>query len=247
RAPRTRRHPGRDREPRLRGRVRPDDGRHGGRAARSTARGNAERDREGGPGNRGGDTRRRARENAARTSLARRRRPAGHDSRRQPPRLAGRLQRRIRRAPSCAPARAGARSRRHRDGAPADMTTTIATLPRRFASLVKIEHTVFALPFAYVGVFFAADGWPGLGNLVWVTVAMVGARTLAMALNRLVDADVDARNPRTAARELPSGALRPAQVLVLSALALAVFLVAVFQLDPIVRWLWPIPIAMFFV
>ena len=127
------------------------------------------------------------------------------------------------------------------------MSTTIATLPRRFASLVKIEHTVFALPFAYVGVFFAADGWPGLADLVWVTIAMVGARTLAMALNRLLDADLDARNPRTAARELPSGALRPAQVVVLSALALAVFLFGVFQLDPIVRWLWPIPVAMFFV
>jgi 4-hydroxybenzoate polyprenyltransferase len=127
------------------------------------------------------------------------------------------------------------------------VSTTIATLPRRFASLVKIEHTIFALPFAYVGVFFAADGWPGFADLVWVTVAMVGARTLAMALNRLLDADLDARNPRTAARELPSGALRPAQVLALSAIALAVFLVAVFQLDPIVRWLWPIPVAMFFV
>ncbi len=127
------------------------------------------------------------------------------------------------------------------------MSTTIVTLPRRFASLVRIEHTVFALPFAYVGAFFAANGWPGLANLVWVTVAMAGARTLAMALNRLVDADLDARNPRTAARELPSGALRPAQVLVLSGIALAVFLVAVFQLDPIVRWLWPIPVAMFFV
>ncbi|HET7743727.1 MAG TPA: UbiA-like polyprenyltransferase [Gaiellaceae bacterium] len=127
------------------------------------------------------------------------------------------------------------------------MSTTIATLPRRFASLVKIEHTVFALPFAYVGVFFAADGWPGLADIVWVTVAMVGARTLAMALNRLVDADLDARNPRTAARELPSGALRPVQVVALSVGALVVFLVAVFQLDPIVRWLWPIPVAMFFV
>ena len=127
------------------------------------------------------------------------------------------------------------------------MSTTIVTLPRRFASLVKIEHTVFALPFAYVGVFLAADGWAGAADLLWVTVAMVGARTLAMSLNRLVDAEVDARNPRTAMRELPSGALRPAQVLALSAAALAVFLVAVFQLDPIVRWLWPIPVAMFFV
>jgi 4-hydroxybenzoate polyprenyltransferase len=124
---------------------------------------------------------------------------------------------------------------------------TVATvpLPRRLASLVRIEHTVFALPFAYVGAFLAVDAWPGLANVVWVTVAMVGARTLAMSLNRLVDAEVDARNPRTAARELPSGTLSRGQVLGLCIAALAVFLLAVSQLDPIVRWLWPIPVAMF--
>ncbi len=127
------------------------------------------------------------------------------------------------------------------------MTTAVAPLPRRLASLVRIEHTVFALPFAYVGAFLAVDGWPGLAEMLWVTVAMVGARTLAMALNRLVDAELDARNPRTAARELPSGVLTRTQVLALSAVAFAVYLVAVFQLDPIVRWLWPIPVAMFVV
>jgi 4-hydroxybenzoate polyprenyltransferase len=127
------------------------------------------------------------------------------------------------------------------------MSTTIAPLPRRLASLVRIEHTVFALPFAYVGAFLAADSWPGLANVFWVTVAMVGARTLAMAVNRLVDVDLDSRNPRTASRELPSGALSRVQVLALCALALAVYLVAVFQLDPIVRFLWPIPVVMFVV
>jgi 4-hydroxybenzoate polyprenyltransferase len=120
-----------------------------------------------------------------------------------------------------------------------------APLPRRLASLVRIEHTVFALPFAYVGAFLSLDAWPGLANVVWVTVAMVGARTLAMSINRLVDAEVDARNPRTATRELPSGTLSRAHVLVLCLLSLAVFLVAVFQLDPVVRWLWPIPVVMF--
>ena len=126
------------------------------------------------------------------------------------------------------------------------MTTAAAPLPRRLASLVRIEHTVFALPFAYVGAFLAVDGWPGLADVLWITVAMTGARTLAMALNRLVDADLDARNPRTASRELPTGALSRLQVAALSAVAFAVFLLAVFQLDPVVRWLWPIPIAMFF-
>lgn len=125
------------------------------------------------------------------------------------------------------------------------MSVATAPLPRRFASLVRIEHTVFALPFAYVGAFLAADGWPGLADVVWVTLAMVGARTLAMALNRLVDAEIDARNPRTASRELPTGALTRRQVLWLCGIALVVFLVAVWQLDPIVRYLWPIPVAMF--
>jgi 4-hydroxybenzoate polyprenyltransferase len=127
------------------------------------------------------------------------------------------------------------------------MTTAAAPLPRRLASLVRIEHTVFALPFAYVGAFLAAAGWPGSGEVLWVTVAMAAARTLAMALNRLVDAELDARNPRTASRELPSGALSRAHVLVLIGAALVTFLVAVFQLDPVVRWLWPVPVAMFFV
>jgi 4-hydroxybenzoate polyprenyltransferase len=127
------------------------------------------------------------------------------------------------------------------------MSVATVPLPRRLASLVRIEHTVFALPFAYVGAFLSVDAWPGIANMVWITVAMVGARTLAMSVNRLVDAELDARNPRTAMRELPTGALTRAQVLALCLLALVVFLVAVFQLDPIVRWLWPIPVAMFVV
>ena len=127
------------------------------------------------------------------------------------------------------------------------MTSSALTLPRRFASLVKLEHTVFALPFAYVGALLAGPGWPGWAGLGWITLAMVGARTLAMGLNRLIDAEVDARNPRTASRELPSGALSSAQVWLLCAAALAVFLVAVFQLDPVVRWLWPIPVVLFVV
>ena len=122
-----------------------------------------------------------------------------------------------------------------------------AVYPRRFASLVKIEHTVFALPFAYVGAFLALDAVPSAAELVWLTLAMVGARSFAMAVNRLVDAGIDARNPRTAGRELPQGALRPWQVVAFCAGSLALFLLAVFNLDPIVRWLWPIPVAMFVV
>jgi 4-hydroxybenzoate polyprenyltransferase len=124
---------------------------------------------------------------------------------------------------------------------------TALVYPRRFASLVKIEHTLFALPFAYVGAFLAVDGVPRAHDLVWITVAMIGARTLAMGLNRLIDGGIDARNPRTAGRELPQGLLRPWHVAGLCLLSLAVFLAAVYQLDPLVRWLWPIPVAGFVV
>jgi 4-hydroxybenzoate polyprenyltransferase len=120
-------------------------------------------------------------------------------------------------------------------------------LPLRLARLVKIEHTVFALPFAYVGALLALDAVPSASQVLWITVAMAGARSLAMALNRLIDRSIDARNPRTATRELPSGALSVAQVLAFCAVSLAVFLIAVWQLDPVVRWLWPIPVAGFVV
>jgi 4-hydroxybenzoate polyprenyltransferase len=125
------------------------------------------------------------------------------------------------------------------------MTEALVRYPRLFASLVKVEHTVFALPFAYIGAFLAVDGVPRAHDLFWITVAMVGARSLAMALNRLIDAGIDARNPRTAGRELPRGVLRPWQVLLFSLASLALFLVAVYQLAPIVGWLWPIPVAAF--
>src|ERR687893_3006965 len=101
------------------------------------------------------------------------------------------------------------------------MTVLAQTLPRRFASLVKLEHTVFALPFAYVGAFLAVDGVPRGRDLLWITVAMVGARSLAMGLNRLIDAEIDARNPRTAGRELPRGLLTRTQVVAFCIASLA--------------------------
>jgi 4-hydroxybenzoate polyprenyltransferase len=122
---------------------------------------------------------------------------------------------------------------------------TLAPLPARFARLVKIEHTVFALPFAYVGAFLAVGGTPSGRDLLWITLAMVGARSLAMALNRLIDSRIDARNPRTATRELPSGQLSIVQVALFCAVSLALFLVAVSQLAPKTHWLWPIPVVGF--
>jgi 4-hydroxybenzoate polyprenyltransferase len=120
-----------------------------------------------------------------------------------------------------------------------------ALYARRFVSLVKLEHTVFALPYAYTGAILALGKVPSAAQLFWITVAMVGARSLAMALNRLIDAAIDARNPRTARREIPAGLLSRTNVIAFAAASLIVFLVAVWQLAPITRWLWPIPVAGF--
>ncbi len=78
---------------------------------------------------------------------------------------------------------------------------------RTFLEMIRFEHTIFALPFAYLGMVLAADGWPTWWQFGWITVAMASARTLAMTLNRIADREFDARNPRTADRALPAGRL----------------------------------------
>lgn len=128
-----------------------------------------------------------------------------------------------------------------RDVAPASGLATVPAL----MGLVRVQHTVFALPFALAGALLAEMAWPSIGRLAWILIAMVGARSLAMALNRLIDADIDARNPRTAGRELPSGRLTSVQVTMFCAVSLAVLLVAVSQLPWLTWVLWPIPVAAF--
>ncbi len=105
---------------------------------------------------------------------------------------------------------------------------------------IKLEHTIFALPFAYSGSFLAAGGWPGWGPFLWVTLAMVGARTAAMSFNRLIDARIDAANPRTAARPIPSGLVSRRSVLVVAVGGLALLLLAAWQLNPLCFALSPI-------
>jgi 4-hydroxybenzoate polyprenyltransferase len=116
---------------------------------------------------------------------------------------------------------------------------------RLFARLIKFEHTIFALPFAYAGAFLAEARIPGFWAMLWITVAMVGARSLAMALNRLLDARIDALNPRTEGREIPSGRLSRAEVWVFAVLSLSVLVLATFQLPAITRYLWPLVVAPF--
>ena len=114
-----------------------------------------------------------------------------------------------------------------------------------FARLIKVEHSVYALPFAYAGALLAEQRVPSWQDLVWITVAMVAARSAAMALNRLVDAELDARNPRTAAREMPMGLLRRGEVVLFIVASLAVLVLAAFELSAPCRYLWPIPVAAF--
>lgn len=111
-----------------------------------------------------------------------------------------------------------------------------------FASLVRFQHTIFALPFALAGALMAHQDWPRVVVLWWILVAMVGARSLAMALNRVIDARIDAMNPRTAGRDLPQGRLTRRQVAVFCALSMAALLIAVSQLPPLTWYLWPIPV-----
>ena len=104
---------------------------------------------------------------------------------------------------------------------------------RNFLDAIKFEHTVFALPFAYVAMVLAADGWPAWLVVVWVTLAMTGARTLAMSVNRVADRLLDAANPRTAARHLPAGLLAPWHMLFAAVVSGALLALSAWMLNPL--------------
>jgi len=153
---------------------------------------------------------------------------------------------------------------------------------RVLLELVKFEHSIFALPYAYIGAIYgavvaswmlgrmgpipgapptssvgaflpgtsawvAAGSWPTWAALLWITVAMVAARAVAFVVNRAVDKEIDARNPRTAGRAIPAGHIKAWELWAFAAFMLAAYLHAVWQLAPVTRWLWPIPLAMFLV
>jgi 4-hydroxybenzoate polyprenyltransferase len=108
-----------------------------------------------------------------------------------------------------------------------------------FLEAIKFEHTVFALPFAYTGMLLAAGGAPGWRPFIWITVAMASARTLAMALNRLIDHQIDARNPRTANRALPRRLLSVREMGAYTGIAGVVLIIAAWQLNPLCLALLP--------
>jgi 4-hydroxybenzoate polyprenyltransferase len=108
--------------------------------------------------------------------------------------------------------------------------------------MIRFEHSVFALPFAYLGMILARREFPTFLQFLWITVAMVGARSMAMSVNRLADYKMDQRNPRTADWPLPSGKITRKAVTLFAVSSFFIFLIAVYQLAPLCRYLWPVVI-----
>jgi 4-hydroxybenzoate polyprenyltransferase len=113
-----------------------------------------------------------------------------------------------------------------------------------FLETIKFEHSVFALPFAVAAAFIVSEGWPEWASFGWVIVAMVSMRTFGMAANRLIDAGIDARNPRTASRALPAGKISRREVIAYMLVSGAIFGIATSQLDPMAWPLAPIPVVL---
>lgn len=123
------------------------------------------------------------------------------------------------------------------------MTLAVQPFPRKVRFIldtVKLEHSVFMLPFAYTGMVLAAGGFPTWWQFFWITLAMVAARTLGFCANRVLDRDIDALNPRTAQRHLVAGRLKPIDLIVTGAVALGIFLLAAAELNPMSLMLAPI-------
>jgi 4-hydroxybenzoate polyprenyltransferase len=111
---------------------------------------------------------------------------------------------------------------------------------RAFLELIKFEHTVFALPFAYLGMVLAANGWPGWSKFFWITFAMAAARTLAMGFNRIVDREIDSHNPRTARRPLVTGEISLRTAWTGTIVSGAALVLAAWQLGPLTLVLLPV-------
>ena len=123
------------------------------------------------------------------------------------------------------------------------MAAGIVSNIRTTLEMIKIEHTLFALPFALLGAVLAAHGLPSVSQIVWIAVAMVGARSTAMAFNRVADKDYDARNPRTKTRAIPSGKLSVVFVLIFTIVGAGTFLLAAAMLNRLTLILSPIALA----
>jgi 4-hydroxybenzoate polyprenyltransferase len=123
------------------------------------------------------------------------------------------------------------------------MLTVTAKNVRTTLEMIKIEHTLFALPFAFLGAVLAAGGLPTVRAIIWITLAMVGARSCAMAFNRIADREIDARNPRTKMRAIPAGTLSVSFAWAFTILAAALFFVAAAMLNRLTLILAPVALA----
>lgn len=121
--------------------------------------------------------------------------------------------------------------------------STLIKNTRLTLEMIKIEHTLFALPFAFLGALLAANGVPTARQIFWIVVAMVGARSAAMAFNRIADRNIDARNPRTASRAIPAGLLSVGFVWAFTIVSAAVFLLAAAMLNRLTLILAPVALA----
>lgn len=106
--------------------------------------------------------------------------------------------------------------------------------------MIKFSHTLFALPFAFMGAILAARGIPSSDKIFWILIAMVGARSAAMFLNRLIDWRIDALNPRTKERAIPKGLITPAQTVVFIIISFILFFLAAYMLNPLCLMLTPL-------
>jgi 4-hydroxybenzoate polyprenyltransferase len=115
-----------------------------------------------------------------------------------------------------------------------------------YLQMIKFPHSVFALPFAFTSAIMAAGGIPPLEKMFWITLAMVGARSGAMGLNRIIDREIDRVNPRTRNRELPRGVIMVSEAVLFTAISFAVLIISAYMLNPLCLKLSPIAVAVLF-
>ena len=115
-----------------------------------------------------------------------------------------------------------------------------------YLRLIKFSHSVFALPFAFTSALIAANGIPAFSQIFWITVAMVGGRTGAMGMNRIIDRKIDALNPRTKNRELPRGVIKTGEAFIFTIIAFALLLFAAYKLNPLCLKISPIVLLVLF-
>ena len=115
-----------------------------------------------------------------------------------------------------------------------------------YLRLIKFSHSIFALPFAFTSALIAASGIPTFSQIFWITVAMVGGRTGAMGMNRIIDRKIDALNPRTKNRELPRGVIKTGEAFIFTIIAFALLLFAAYKLNPLCLKISPIVLLVLF-